>query len=213
MEITKKNANKNWKYSPIFIHYSDLFFALIAIIITSPILLIIAIAIKFEDPKGSVFFKQKRIGKQGKPFFIYKFRSMHHGSEALLEGLKKNNEMGGPMFKIKNDPRITKVGVIIRRLSLDELPQLFNVLRGDMCLVGPRPALESEYVKYTSHDIQRTEVKPGCTGLWQVSGRNQLTFDEMVTLDLYYIKHQSFQLNMKIILRTFKEFTYKGSGY
>ncbi|MDZ5759574.1 sugar transferase [Carnobacterium maltaromaticum] len=213
MEITRKNAKKNWKYSNRIIRYSDLFFALIAIVISSPILLIIAVWIKLEDPKGSIFFKQKRIGKYGKPFLIYKFRSMYHGSEDLLEELKNNNEMNGHMFKIKNDPRITKVGGIIRRLSLDELPQLVNVLKGDMCLVGPRPGLESEYEKYSTYDLQRIQVKPGCTGLWQVSGRNQLTFEEMVELDLYYIKHQSLRLNLKIILRTFKEFTYKGSGY
>ncbi|CAD5897502.1 Sugar transferase [Carnobacterium maltaromaticum] len=213
MEITRKNAKKNWKYSNRIIRYSDLFFALIAIVISSPILLIIAVWIKLEDPKGSIFFKQKRIGKYGKPFLIYKFRSMYHGSEDLLEELKNNNEMNGHMFKIKNDPRITKVGGIIRRLSLDELPQLVNVLKGDMCLVGPRPGLESEYDKYSTYDLQRIQVKPGCTGLWQVSGRNQLTFEEMVELDLYYIKHQSLRLNLKIILRTFKEFTYKGSGY
>lgn len=213
MEITRKNAKKNWKYSNRIIRYSDLVFALIAIVISSPILLIIAVWIKLEDPKGSIFFKQKRIGKYGKPFLIYKFRSMYHGSEDLLEELKNNNEMNGHMFKIKNDPRITKVGGIIRRLSLDELPQLVNVLKGDMCLVGPRPGLESEYEKYSTYDLQRIQVKPGCTGLWQVSGRNQLTFEEMVELDLYYIKHQSLRLNLKIILRTFKEFTYKGSGY
>lgn len=213
MEITRKKEKKKWKYLDLFSCYSDLFFTLIAIILGSPIFLIIAIGIKLEDSKGSIFFKQERIGKDGKPFLMYKFRSMYHGSEALLDSLKQKNEMSGHMFKMKNDPRITKVGAIIRRLSLDELPQLVNVLKGDMCLVGPRPALKNEYEKYTVYDRQRTQVKPGCTGLWQVSGRNKLTFEEMVELDIYYIKHQSFKLDFKIILQTFKEFTYKGSGY
>lgn len=213
MEITRKNTKRNRNYSYLLIRYSDLLFTLIVIVISSPLLFLIAISVKLEDPKGPILFKQRRIGKYGKSFFIYKFRSMNQGSEDLLEELLQNNEMSGQMFKMKNDPRITKVGAIIRRLSLDELPQLLNVLKGDMCLVGPRPGLDREYIKYDCYALQRIQVKPGCTGLWQVSGRNKLTFDEMIELDLYYIKHRSFRLNLKIILRTFKEFTYKGSGY
>lgn len=213
MQITKKIITKKRKIYHLFVRFSDLFFVLAALVVISPLLLVIAISIKLEDPKGTIIYKQERIGKDGTLFLIYKFRSMYHGSEAQLAELKQKNEMSGHMFKIKDDPRITNVGAVIRRLSLDELPQLINVLKGDMCLVGPRPSLESEYKNYTSYDRQRVQVKPGCTGLWQVSGRNKLSFDEMVKLDLHYIENQSILLNILIVLRTFKEFTYRGSGY
>lgn len=213
MQITKKITIKKSKYMYFFIRCIDIFFALTALVVSIPLLLTIAVCIKLEEPTGSILYKQKRIGMGGAPFFMYKFKSMYQGSEELLEALKEKNEMNGHMFKIKNDPRVTKVGSVIRRLSLDELPQLINVLKGEMCLVGPRPALESEVKEYTLYERQRIQVKPGCTGLWQVSGRNQLSFEDMIKLDLYYIDNQSILLNLVIILRTFKEFTYKGSGY
>ncbi|WP_317914167.1 sugar transferase [Carnobacterium maltaromaticum] len=213
MQVSKENVLKKWKYLHLFIRCSELFFVSSALIISSPLFLVIALCIKLEEPKAPIIFKQKRIGKDGKPFVMYKYRSMCLEAEFLLDELKQKKQLTGQLFKLKNDPRITKVGGVIRRFSFDELPQLVNVLKGDMSLVGPRPALESEYKKYTAYDKQRTEVKPGCTGLWQVSGRNQLTFVEMVKLDLYYIENQSILLNIKIVLRTFKEFTYKGSGY
>ncbi len=146
------------------------------ILAISPLLLIIAICIKLEDPKGKVLFSQMRVGKQGRTFRMYKFRSMVHDAEDQLEKLLKHNEVEGAMFKMKDDPRITKIGRFIRKTSIDELPQLLNVLRGEMSLVGPRPPLPREVEEYTDYDRQRLAVTPGCTGLWQVSGRNELSF-------------------------------------
>jgi exopolysaccharide biosynthesis polyprenyl glycosylphosphotransferase len=180
----------------------DIIGASLGIILLSWVFLIIAIAIKLEDPKGTVFFKQKRIGKNGKEFYMLKFRSMVTDAEQRLKDLLKQNEVQGAMFKMKNDPRVTKVGKFIRKTSLDELPQLFNVLAGDMSLVGPRPPLQREVDEYTAHDRHRLLVKPGCTGLWQVSGRNDLTFSEMVELDLYYIKKRCLLMDFMIMLRT-----------
>lgn len=213
MQIIRKKVSKRGQFLNLVIQFCEWVVVLLAVILSSPLLLVIALCIKLDDAHGSVIYSQKRIGKEGVPFVIYKFRSMSHGSENKLSELVNQNEMSGHMFKMKKDPRVTRVGAILRRLSLDELPQLFNVLKGDMSLVGPRPALASEYQKYTAYERQRTQVKPGCTGLWQVSGRNKLTFDEMVKLDLVYIENRSVLLNVKIVLRTFKEFTHKGSGY
>lgn len=181
----------------------DIIGASIGIVFLSWVFLIVAILIKLEDPKGPVFFKQIRIGKNGKEFYMFKFRSMVTDAEAKLNDLLKYNEISGAMFKMKEDPRITKVGKFIRKTSIDELPQLWNVLKGDMSLVGPRPPLSREVKEYTNHDKQRLLVTPGCTGLWQVSGRNSLDFHEMVELDLKYIKQRSLYYDFKIILRTF----------
>lgn len=162
----------------------------IGIIIVSPVLLLIAIIIKFEDG-GPVIFKQERVGYNGKRFFIYKFRSMRVDAEQLKQNLLKKNEVKGAMFKIKDDPRVTNFGRFIRKHSLDELPQFFNVLVGDMSLVGPRPPLVEEVEKYTEYEKQRLIVRPGLSGLWQISGRNNLSFSDMVELDLQYIfKHE-----------------------
>ncbi|MBO9130030.1 sugar transferase [Bacillus sp. 165] len=182
----------------------DLIGALCGLIILSPIFLIIALWIKIEDPKGPVFFKQIRIGKDGREFYMYKFRSMVTDAEQKLQGLLKHNEISGAMFKMKHDPRVTKVGRLIRKTSIDELPQLWNVVKGDMSLVGPRPPLPREVEEYTSYDMQRLLVVPGCTGLWQVSGRNHLSFHEMVELDLQYIRQRALLFDMKIILKTIK---------
>lgn len=165
----------------------DICGALIGFICLSWLFLIVALLIKLEDPKGPVFFKQVRVGKDGKEFYMYKFRSMVTNAEELLESLLHLNEVSGAMFKMKDDPRVTKVGKFIRKTSIDELPQLWNVLKGDMSLVGPRPPLPREVAQYTEYDKQRLLVIPGCTGLWQVSGRNDLGFNEMVELDLKYI--------------------------
>lgn len=135
---------------------------------------------------------------------MYKFRSMVSNAEELLEGLLKRNEISGAMFKMKKDPRITKVGKFIRKTSIDELPQLWNVIRGDMSLVGPRPPLPREVNEYTSYDKLRLKATPGCTGLWQISGRNELSFSEMVELDLRYINERSMLFDLKIILKTVK---------
>ncbi|GAY76215.1 undecaprenyl-phosphate galactosephosphotransferase [Sporolactobacillus inulinus] len=180
----------------------DLIGALIGIIVLSPLFLIVALLIKLEDRKGSVIFKQLRVGKDGKLFYIYKFRSMVTNAEKLLDKLLDKNETTGAMFKMKNDPRVTRIGHFIRRTSIDELPQLFNVLKGNMSLVGPRPPLPREVKKYSNYDKQRLLVTPGCTGLWQVNGRSNVGFNTMVKLDLDYIQGRSVLLDVKIIFRT-----------
>lgn len=180
----------------------DICGALIGLICLSWLFLIVAILIKLEDPKGPVFFKQVRVGKDGKEFYMYKFRSMVTNAEELLESLLHLNETTGAMFKMKNDPRVTKIGRFIRKTSIDELPQLWNVLKGDMSLVGPRPPLPREVAQYTEYDKQRLLVTPGCTGLWQVSGRSSVGFKEMVELDLKYIESRNFWFDLKIIMKT-----------
>lgn len=180
----------------------DMIGASCGIIVLSLVLVIIAILIKIEDPKGPILFTQKRVGINGKEFKMYKFRSMVFNAEEKLSELLKYNEISGAMFKIKDDPRVTKVGRFIRKTSVDELPQLFNVLKGEMSLVGPRPPLPREVVMYSQYDKQRLIVTPGCTGLWQISGRNSIGFDEMVDLDLQYIRKRSILFDIKIILKT-----------
>lgn len=180
----------------------DIIFSLCGLIVLSILFVIIALLIKMEDPKGKVFFKQLRVGKDGNEFNIYKFRSMASDAEERLKELLALNEVSGAMFKMKDDPRVTKVGKFIRKTSIDELPQLFNVLRGEMSLVGPRPPLPREVKEYTNYDKQRLLVVPGCTGLWQVSGRSNLSFIEMVELDLEYIANRSTVYDFKLILRT-----------
>jgi lipopolysaccharide/colanic/teichoic acid biosynthesis glycosyltransferase len=187
--------------------------ALAGIIVLLPLFIIVAIAIKVEDPKGSVFFYQTRVGKHEKPFRMFKFRSMLTNAEAKLGELLKQNEVSGAMFKMKHDPRVTKVGRLIRKLSIDELPQLINVLRGEMSLVGPRPPLTREVAEYTEYDKQRLSVTPGCTGLWQVSGRSNLSFKQMVELDLKYIENRCISFDIKIMLRTVKAIVASGDAY
>ncbi len=181
----------------------DIVGALSGIILLSLLFVIVALLIKVEDPKGTIFFSQKRVGRNGKEFKMYKFRSMVSNAEEKLAELLKYNEVSGAMFKMKDDPRITKIGKFIRKTSIDELPQLFNVLKGDMSLVGPRPPLPREVALYSEYDKLRLLVTPGCTGLWQVSGRNSLGFEEMVELDLKYIKLRSLFMDIKIIIKTF----------
>ena len=180
----------------------DIIGSLAGLILLSPLLLIIAIAIKIEDPKGSIFFAQQRCGKDNKLFPMYKFRSMVSNAEELLEELMEHNEMDGPVFKIKDDPRITKVGKFIRKTSVDELPQLFNILRGDMSIVGPRPAIPHEVAEYNDYQRQRLLVKPGLTCIWQVSGRNSIGFDEWVDMDLEYIATRNLWMDIKLIFKT-----------
>jgi exopolysaccharide biosynthesis polyprenyl glycosylphosphotransferase len=191
----------------------DICGALVGLICLSWLFLIVALLIKLEDPKGPVFFKQIRVGKDGKEFYMYKFRSMVTNAEELLESLIHLNETTGAMFKMKNDPRVTKVGKFIRKTSIDELPQLWNVLKGDMSLVGPRPPLPREVAQYTEYDKQRLLVKPGCTGLWQISGRSSVGFEEMVELDLEYIRSRSIFVDIKIVLRTVKIMIKPNSAY
>ncbi|WP_322815159.1 exopolysaccharide biosynthesis polyprenyl glycosylphosphotransferase [Chloroflexus sp.] len=179
----------------------DVTVAVIAIILTSPIMLMTALLIKLESP-GPVIFKQMRVGKDGEHFYCYKFRSMYIDAEQRLRELQAKNEADGPVFKMKRDPRVTRVGRVIRKLSIDELPQLFNVLKGEMSLVGPRPALPSEVAKYTYEQIGRLHAIPGITGLQQVSGRSDLDFKRWVELDLQYIAEQSIWKDIEILLRT-----------
>lgn len=180
----------------------DIIGSLAGLIFLSPLFLIVSILIKLEDPKGKVFFSQERNGKYPGTFKMYKFRSMVHNAEELLEKLKDQNEQTGPVFKMKEDPRITRVGKFIRKTSIDELPQLFNVLRGDMSLVGPRPPIPREVEQYTAYQMQRLGVKPGLTCLWQVGGRNSVDFDGWVELDIEYIQKRSLWLDIKLIIKT-----------
>ena len=180
----------------------DIVGASVGLLLASPIMLIVAILIKLEDPKGPIFFSQVRNGAYPKTFKMYKFRSMYIDAEERLQELMHLNEQSGPAFKIKDDPRITKIGKFIRKTSLDELPQLFNVLKGDMSLVGPRPAIPREVEQYTAYQKQRLFVKPGLTCIWQVSGRNNIEFDQWVELDIQYIKTRSLWLDLKLILMT-----------
>ena len=191
----------------------DCLASLIGLVLLLPLFLVIAILIKLDDPRGTVFFSQIRIGKRGAAFRMYKFRSMCVDAESKLDRLAERNEIAGAMFKIKEDPRITRIGHFIRRTSLDELPQLYNVLRGEMSLVGPRPCLPQEYATYTDYDKQRLAVIPGCTGLWQVSGRNGLSFDQMVDLDCQYIKHRSLLNDIVILFKTFKVLVIPNQAY
>ncbi|MFE4142776.1 sugar transferase [Peribacillus sp. YIM B13472] len=180
----------------------DIIGSLLGLILLLPIFLIVAILIKIEDPKGPVFFKQVRVGKNENEFQMYKFRSMVTDAEERLKDLLTLNEVSGAMFKMKNDPRITKIGKFIRKTSIDELPQLWNVLKGDMSLVGPRPPLKREVEEYSSYDKQRLLVTPGCTGLWQVTARNNVGFKEMVELDIQYIRNRTIYFDIKIVLKT-----------
>lgn len=179
----------------------DVVVASLGLILLSPLLLIIAAVIRLDSP-GPAVFEQTRIGRAGRPFTLFKFRSMHQGAESEKELLSDLNEAAGPIFKIKDDPRRTKLGQLLRRTSLDEFPQLYNVLRGEMSLIGPRPALPSEVERYQEWHKKRLQTWPGITGLWQVSGRSDLTFDEMVLLDIYYVENWSLLLDLRIALKT-----------
>lgn len=182
----------------------DIIASVLGLLLLSPLFLILAIVIKLEDVKSSIIFTQERVGKYGETFKMYKFRSMISDAEYQLETLLNKNETTGAMFKMANDPRVTKVGKFIRKTSLDELPQLWNVLKGDMSLVGPRPPLPREVKEYSPHDYKRLSVVPGCTGLWQISGRSSIGFKEMVELDIFYIKNKSIWFDLKIMFKTFR---------
>lgn len=193
--------------------FKDLFdrsVAALGLLALSPVLLVIAVAIWLSD-HGPALFTQTRVGKDGEPFKIYKFRTMVVDAEARLAEIREKNESDGVLFKIRHDPRVTEVGGRLRKWSLDELPQLINVLRGEMSLVGPRPALPEEAAKYATYVRRRLVVKPGVTGLWQVSGRSDLTWDESVRLDLRYVENWSFALDLQILWKTLAVIV-KGSG-
>ena len=180
----------------------DIVAAIILLILLTPLFIIIMALIYHSSP-GPVFYKQTRVGRWGKLFTMWKFRSMYTDADARLKEIMAQNEMsGGVIFKMKNDPRIIPVGRFIRKASIDELPQLWNVLKGDMSLVGPRPALPSEVNQYSLQDRQRLEVIPGITCIWQVSGRSDIPFPQQVQLDVQYIQSQSLLLDIKLLLKT-----------
>ncbi len=201
------------QYAYIYLkRFFDVILSLSGLLVLSLLFLIIAAFVKFCDG-GPVLYTQERVGKDGRRFKIYKFRSMYVDADKLLEKLKEKNEVTGPMFKMKNDPRITSVGRFLRKTSLDELPQLWNVLRGDMSLVGPRPPLPREVANYSKYDLQRLWVIPGITGLWQATERNNVGFEEMVELDLEYIKKRSLLFDAKIILLTIIAIIHPNGAY
>ena len=179
----------------------DIIGASMLLLMSAPIMAVVALAIKLEDG-GSIFFKQPRVGRNGETFHMIKFRSMCVDAEAKLAALAAQSEGNGVLFKMARDPRVTRIGAFIRRFSIDEIPQFWNVFRGDMSLVGPRPALPKEVAQYDRDAVRRLDVRPGLTGLWQVSGRSDLPWDETVRLDSYYVDNWSFMQDLAIMLRT-----------
>lgn len=174
----------------------------IAFCLLSPLLILIGLAIKLTSP-GPILYHWRVVGQNGRPFVSYKFRSMVVNADAMKAALEATNEMSGPVFKMKADPRITPIGRVLRKFSLDELPQLWSVIKGDMSLVGPRPPLQTEYAQFSDYQKQKLRVKPGITCLWQISGRNNIRdFDQWVQLDLEYIRHWSLWLDLKILFKT-----------
>lgn len=204
LDISSYDIEVKNSYLYLFIkRLIDIIGALVGSILLSPILLLVAIAIKIEDPKGNIIFGHKRVGKDGKLFYCYKFRSMFANAEEMKKNFTEEQKKEyAETFKLKNDPRITKVGKFIRKTSLDELPQLFNILMGDMSVVGPRPIVTEELKYYGDYDKYYMAVKPGLTGLWQVSGRSDTSYDERVDLDMEYVSTRNIFKDMYIILMT-----------
>ena len=202
--INTMNGNSKAKSKAYLIakRITDVLFSGIGLIILSPVFVIVAIAIKL-DSKGPIFFKQDRVGKDEELFSMYKFRSMVVNAEELKKALENQNEMSGPMFKMKKDPRITRVGRFIRKTSIDELPQLVNVIKGDMSLVGPRPSLPKEVEQFEPWMKERLTVQPGITCFWQVMGRNNIDFQQWMLLDIKYVETRSIIVDIKLIFKTF----------
>ena len=197
--IIEKSYASYWRKKRTF----DIFFATLILLFFLPLMLLITLVIYLENPKENPIYKQLRVGRHGKEFYMYKFRTMHAGADAMLDDLNTQNEMDGPVFKMKDDPRITKVGKILRKLSLDELMQFFNVFKGDMSLVGPRPPLPREVLFYTDYQKLRLLVTPGLTCTWQISkNRNDIPFEDWVEMDLEYIQNRTFLNDIKIMLKT-----------
>ena len=198
-EKTLRSHRRYW----VLRRAQDIVFSLLALILLAPLALLISLAIVLDSPGDGAIFRQRRVGRDGKLFWLYKFRTMCPDAEKRLNELLKLNQMDGPVFKIKDDPRITRVGRFLRKTSLDELPQLLNVLRGDMSIVGPRPALPREVELYSDYQRQRLYVTPGLSCYWQIAPhRNEMSFDEWVALDLKYIHERSFWVDWKIIFLT-----------
>ena len=198
-EKTLRSHRRYW----VLRRAQDIVFSLLALILLAPLALLISLAIVLDSPGDGAIFRQRRVGRDGKLFWLYKFRTMCPDAEEQLNELLSQNQMDGPVFKIKGDPRITRVGRFLRKTSLDELPQLLNVLQGDMSIVGPRPALPREVELYSDYQRQRLYVTPGLSCYWQiVPHRNEMSFDEWVALDLKYIQERSFWVDWKIIFLT-----------
>ena len=197
--LIEKSYFSYWRKKRIF----DIFFATLILFCLLPLMCIIAMVICIDDPSAGPFFKQKRVGRHGKEFYMYKFRTMRPDADNIIDTLKDQNEMAGPVFKMKDDPRITRVGKILRKLSLDELMQFFNVFKGDMTLVGPRPPLPREVEYYTDYQKLRLLVTPGITCTWQIQkNRNDIPFEEWVEMDLDYIQNRTFPGDLLIMLKT-----------
>jgi exopolysaccharide biosynthesis polyprenyl glycosylphosphotransferase len=190
----------------------DIVGSIILLILVAPLMLVVILAIRIDSP-GPAVFRHRRVGRSGQEFRIYKFRSMIQGAEELQSELEPLNEADGPLFKIRDDPRLTRVGRFLRRTSIDELPQLFNILRGEMSLVGPRPGTPEEVEKYEPWQRERLSIWPGLTGLWQVSGRSNVPFAEMCQLDIYYIENWSLSLDLRILLRTIPYVIFRHGAY
>ena len=198
-EKTLRSHRRYW----VLPRAQDIVFSLLALILLAPLALLISLAIVLDSPGDGAIFRQRRVGRDGKLFWLYKFRTMCPDAEEQLNELLSQNQMDGPVFKIKGDPRITWVGRFLRKTSLDELPQLLNVLQGDMSIVGPRPALPREVELYSDYQRQRLYVTPGLSCYWQIAPhRNEMSFDEWVALDLKYIQERSFWVDWKIIFLT-----------
>lgn len=198
-EKTLRSHRRYW----VLRRAQDIVFSLLALILLAPMALLISLAIVLDSPGDGAIFRQRRVGRDGKLFWLYKFRTMCPDAEEQLNELLSQNQMDGPVFKIKGDPRITRVGRFLRKTSLDELPQLLNVLQGDMSIVGPRPALPREVKLYSDYQRQRLYVTPGLSCYWQIAPhRNEMSFDEWVALDLKYIQERSFWVDWKIIFLT-----------
>ncbi len=208
------SANISFERKPVYTFFKrifDIIFSALALILLSPIFLIISIAIKIDDPRGTVFYVSERVGKNGKIFNFYKFRSMCADADKIYHELQETNETGGPTFKMKDDPRVTRVGKFIRRTSLDELPQFLNILKGDMSFVGPRPPMKREVEDYPNYPMERLAVVGGLSCYWQVQGRSSIDFDGMVELDVKYIKERSMLTDLKILFLTIPA-VLKGDG-
>jgi len=199
--VNKERVERRFFYH-FFKRFFDILLSIIGILLLTPVFIITAILIKVDNPDGPIIYSQIRIGKNGHPFRMYKFRSMVVNADKMLKGLLDQNDIEGAMFKMKSDPRVTKIGRTIRKYSIDELPQLLNVIKGDMSLVGPRPPLKREVEDYTEYDKQRLLVVPGCTGIWQVSERNKVGFHEMVKLDIKYINSSNLWFDFFILFKT-----------
>lgn len=203
-ELERKTVLQGSKWYSALRRFQDVVLSLAALLVLWPVMLLVAVIIVLDSPGAGPIFAQTRIGRDGEKFTFYKFRSMCPDAEDKLEALLPQNEMDGPVFKIKEDPRITRVGKFIRMTSIDELPQLWNVLRGEMSIVGPRPGIPREVEQYDAYEKQRLLVTPGLTCFWQIQpNRNDLSFEEWVELDVKYIQERSFLTDWKIILATF----------